>query len=259
MIHATPIEIARLLNGTPLIVILDIDGTLCEIVERAGDAHVPEIAREMLNGLNGGVRARVSVAFVTGRSVADAEQMLGVRDAVVYGNHGIERSHRARFGAESQVTDVSATSEASATLRELIRSFPGTTLEDKRFTLTVHYRGMNPELLQDLQDAVRRVADRYALRVAGGKCVFNLVPNDGATKGDAVLEIVDRFGGMSDRASILFAGDDTTDEDGFLALLPFPRAITVRIGRDDSPSAAKYSMDGPDDVHTLLTLITELR
>jgi hypothetical protein len=34
-----------MLVGTPLVIMLDIDGTLCDIVERAADARVPGGAR----------------------------------------------------------------------------------------------------------------------------------------------------------------------------------------------------------------------
>ncbi|HEY8311630.1 MAG TPA: trehalose-phosphatase, partial [Gemmatimonadaceae bacterium] len=95
MRRITPQEAVASLNGTPLVVMLDIDGTLCDISEHPGGASIPEGGIASLRALNAVNDGTVQVAFVTGRSVADAQRMLGVRGALIYGNHGMERLSRA--------------------------------------------------------------------------------------------------------------------------------------------------------------------
>ncbi|MGH8745007.1 MAG: LPS export ABC transporter periplasmic protein LptC, partial [Burkholderiales bacterium] len=68
-------------------------------------------------------------------------------------------------------------------------------LEDKQFTLTVHYRGMDMNALPRLNERVAEIARRHALRASPGKCVINVVPNVATGKGAAALEIVRDFGG----------------------------------------------------------------
>lgn len=257
----TPSDIQRILTGTPVIVMLDIDGTLCDIVERPADAHISPGARATLAALARGSTSGVRLAFVTGRSVADARTMIGIDGVTVYGNHGMERMSPSGTitgppGWEATGPRLRA---AAAELARVTALFPGSAVEDKRFTLTVHHRGMNMALEPRLKEAVRDVAQRHALRIAKGKCVFNLTPIAATDKGDAVLEIINANATDPARAAILFVGDDVTDEDAFRALARLPHAVTVRVGPDDASSLARYSLASPAEVYELLSAIAEAR
>ena len=98
-----------------------------------------------------------------------------------------------------------------------------------------------------------------ALRLSPGKWVLNVLPEEGLTKGDAVLEIIQDVIGDSMSGSVLFVGDDITDEDAFRELRPMPNAVTVHVGSVDVASAAKLSLDNPHAVHELLALLAESR
>ena len=75
-----------------------------------------------------------------------------------------------------------------------------------------------------------------------GKKVVELRPK-GLTKGTAVRRI---SGEHPDRTPV-YLGDDTTDEDAFVALQELQReAVTVRIGAEET--RAEYRLGGPDDV-----------
>jgi trehalose 6-phosphate phosphatase len=258
-----PGDIARLLTGTPLIIMLDIDGTLCDIVERADDARVPSIVRDALRALGGDAARDVRIAFVTGRSVADASCMLGIESATIYGNHGMERLSatgeiRLPDGWESDGARLRA---AVPEFTRLVEMFPGTSLEDKQFSLTLHHRAMDAALLPRFDAGAGEIARRHDLRLAHGKCVINVLTSSGQTKGDAVLEFVRDSGGGVAGASILFAGDDVTDEDAFRALRNVAGAVTVHVGADLAGGAAAggtcahFSLGGPRDVHELLSLL----
>jgi trehalose 6-phosphate phosphatase len=248
-----------MLVGTPLVIMLDIDGTLCDIVERAADARVPGGARAVLRALGNRTSDRTHLAFVTGRSAADARRMLGIDGAVIYGNHGMERpsapGHLHTPGA--QRGDGAGLRAAVPDFADLVTAFPGTMLEDKGLSLTLHYRAMDSAQLPALDARVAAIAAQHGLRVSPGKCVLNVLPATGFTKGDAVLEVVRLSGADSAGASVLFAGDDVTDEDAFRALRRVPGAVTIRVGSKPADSAARYSLDGPRDVHALLALIAE--
>jgi len=242
---------------------LDIDGTLCDIVERAGDAFVPSVARDALRALTADTARSVRVAFVTGRSVADATRMLGLGSATIYGNHGMERLSAA---GETRLpdgweTDGARLRAAVPEFAEFVATVPGTSLEDKQFSLSLHYRAMDAELLPRFDAAAGEIARRHELRLARGKCVINVLTPSGRTKGDAVLEFVRDSGGDVTGASILFAGDDVTDEDAFRALRDVAGAVTVRVGAEprdtDVPvdTAAQFSLSGPPEVHKLLSLL----
>lgn len=242
---------------------LDIDGTLCDIVERADDALIPSVARDTLRALSADAARNVRVAFVTGRSVADANRMLGIESATIYGNHGMER-----LSATGEIRLPEGWDSDGARLRaavpeftRLVAMFPGASLEDKQFSLTLHYRAMDADLLPRFDAGAGEIARRHDLRLSHGKCVINVLTCPGRTKGDAVLEFVRDSGGDAPGASILFAGDDVTDEDAFRALGGVDGAVTVRVGagRGDTDAsvdtAAQFSLGGPREVHDLLSLL----
>lgn len=240
---------------------LDIDGTLCEIVEQPDAASVPGSARASLRTLIAARPRGVHVAFVTGRSVADARRMLGVDGVAIYGNHGMER-----MSESGNITAPEGWQHAGQALREtrrdldaVVAQFPGTSIEDKEFSLSLHFRRMDMELLPALNARVAEIGRVRGVALAPGKCVINVLAGQSATKGDAVLELIHDVGGESPYASILFAGDDVTDEDGFRALRTFPHATTLRVGAPDAISAAQFSVDDPAAVHELLALLARSR
>lgn len=242
---------------------LDIDGTLCDIVEKAGDARIPPAAQRALRTLGSRALAGIHLAFVTGRSVADARRMLHVDGAVIYGNHGMERlsssgsmdlHHEAVRPAPERSPELRAAAEE---LDSSIAEFPGATLEDKGLSLSLHYRATDPSRVPALSARATDIGHRHGLRIIDGKCVINMLPPNGWTKGDAVLDIVRSVDGVAPGASILFAGDDVTDEDAFRALRDVPGAVIVHIGDAGADSAARYSMPGPASVHELLALLAD--
>src|SRR3954470_3555889 len=72
-------SIGTRLDGTPLVVLLDIDGTLAPIAPRPEDAVVPGPTREIVARL--ATLPGVVVTFVTGRSAEDALRMIDVPGA----------------------------------------------------------------------------------------------------------------------------------------------------------------------------------
>ena len=242
----SPVDIVERLPGTPLVIMLDVDGTLCDIVERPEDARVPEATREQLARL--ARRPGVCMAIVTGRSAADAHQMVGVRGIHISANHGLENwgadgVERITPGWERVARSVRA---AVADLARIPHDFPGASIEDKEFTLSVHFRHVDPDVVPALQNAVTAIAESHALRMTAGKAVINLLPPLDVNKGHAVLALMHECGGDAPGASILFAGDDVTDEDAFRALAAHaPRAVTIRVGDDTMPTAAAFRVPTP--------------
>src|SRR3954467_6681926 len=76
------------LAGRPLLLLLDVDGTLAPIAERPEYAAVPPATQRVLAELVG--LPDTPVAIVSGRSARDARRLVGVKGVWVLGNHGIE-------------------------------------------------------------------------------------------------------------------------------------------------------------------------
>jgi len=216
-------------------VLLDVDGVLAPIVLRPEDAHVPDETRAEVERLAGKYSL---VACVSGRTSADAERIVGVRGVVYVGSHGLELAPeadpwRSRLHQFGQQVD-----------------WP---VEDKGLTVSFHYRGVDDE--EAAREKLERVAE--AARLEGllarfGRKVLELRPPIEADKGTAVQALlIDR--GLH-RA--LYAGDDTTDLDGFRGLDGLEVAVRVAVASPEGPpelrEAADVIVDGPAGALELL-------
>ena len=233
MRHAlTPAALAAIgasLAGKTLLS-FDIDGTLAPIVDRPRDACVPEVIQRDLATL----ASRTTVAIITGRAVADARTMLGFSPRYLIGNHGAEGvpgydAAAAGFARVCRAWLAELSGDA-----EGWRAEPGVALEDKKCSLSFHYRhARNRRRARRLLEArVHRLAP--APTVLDGKCVLDLIPPGAPDKGEALAALFARS--RCDHA--LYIGDDESDEAVFR--LRSPAVLTVRVGRDRHSAADLY-------------------
>ncbi len=254
-------ELAKRLSGHPCLVMLDVDGTLAPIVERHDEARVPVPTQRAVAML--AARPGVHVALVSGRSVAVARRMVGVERVWAVGNHGSETmTPDGNLEIDPQVAAYQpAVAKVSSTLEPLIAMVPGVVLEDKTWTLSVHYRLADPGVVPRLRGAITELTRRHGLRLMEGKMIFEIRPPVQVDKGTAVLALAKKLGGVAPDASVLFAGDDTTDEDGFRVLREHvPRAVTVRVVDGDLPAtSAELTVAGTEGLRQMLEWLAALR
>jgi trehalose 6-phosphate phosphatase len=223
----------------------DFDGTLAPIVARHGEARVSTAVSTRLQQL-----ARLGpVAIVTGRSVADVSPRLGFDPRFIVGNHGAESPDEAGVRTDAALLDPLRARLAG---HAAALANAGVEVEDKRYSLALHYR-----LARDQALAQARIAEALGdpgpqLKLFGGKCVVNVAAAAAPDKGDAVLALMKLAG----TRTALFVGDDVNDEAVFV------RAeedwLTVRIGRDAPRSAARFFLDSHSEIATLLQKMLEL-
>jgi trehalose 6-phosphate phosphatase len=219
----------------------DYDGTLAPIVRQRGRARMRARTRRLFERL-----ARLyPCVVISGRARADVRRRLrgtGVRGVV--GNHGIEPS-RATRRVSAQVR------RWRPVLARRLAAAGGVEIEDKRYSLAVHYRGS-----RDKRSARAKVLDAVAplleARVVGGKHVVNVLPSDAPHKGQAL----ERERRRLRCAKALYVGDDETDEDAF-ALGRAGRLLAIRVGRRRGSAAAFYLSD-QREVDLLLEALLEL-
>lgn len=247
-------DILRSLHGRKLMVLLDYDGTLSPIAPRPEDAVLPEAMRVVLSTLS----KRWSTAVISGRALADVRDMVDVDDIVYAGNHGLEIEGPTGTGisrslGESYVQDVA---KASAELRSELESVDGSLVEDKQFSLSVHYRLVASADIRQVEAAVDTAIKRHPrLRKRHGKKVFELRPDLDWDKGRAVtwlLEVVNR---RETEALPIYVGDDDTDEDAFRALET--AGVGVLVSEEDRPTAATHRLRDTDGVRRFLARLAE--
>jgi trehalose 6-phosphate phosphatase len=246
-------ELQTRLGGTPAIIMLDVDGTLAPIAPRPEDVAVPRETRRVVAALAS--RPGVHIALVSGRAAADARRVVSVGNMWVIGNHGLEV-----MGPEGEV-EVAAEAEAfrapmaqaSRKIASSLTHVAGVQLEDKVWTLSVHYRRADPAVVPRLRASLDAVAQQFGLRLSEGKKVYELRPPVEHHKGTAVLALARRLGATVPGASVIFAGDDQTDEDAFRMLrAESPEAVTVRVANDDVATAAEFRLPDPEAVRRFL-------
>jgi trehalose-phosphatase len=253
--------LAERLAGDPLVLLLDIDGTLSPIAPRPQDAAIAPATRDTLAAL--AALADVHVVAISGRAARDAARLVGLNTVWVIGNHGIEI---AAPGAQPTVhADIARFSDQLAAAAEAARSIaattPGVILEDKRWTLSVHYRLAARDDVASLNARITDIANLHRLSLTHGKEVLELRPPVKVDKGTASLELADRLGAASAGASLLAGGDDRTDEDMFRALRAREsRWVTVHVaGGSHHSTTAEFSVPDTDAMRVLLGMLLEQR
>ena len=258
---ADPRTLGSRLAGTPLLVLLDVDGTLAPIAPRPEDAFVPAATRDAVGAL---VRAPgVHVALVSGRAAHDARRMVGVHGVWAIGNHGFDTI--APDGVSMVDARVAAWEEALRGAREsaavITTTVPGAHVEDKGATLSVHYRAVVPGDVARLEAEILSVAADAGLRVTRGRKVIELRPPIDVDKGTASLALAQQLGAMAASASVLFAGDDTTDEDAMTALRDsHPGAVTIHVeGEEPRTTRAEFRVASPGELGKWLAALAAMR
>jgi trehalose-phosphatase len=251
---ATEIPFERL-AGRPLVLMLDIDGTLAPIAPHPSLARVPAETRRVIASLV--ARPQVIVALVSGRGAQDARRLVGVEKLWTIGNHGAElMTPDGDISVDAAVASYAAPmAQTAAALGPLLDPLRGVVLENKTWTLSVHYRMADDGVLPRLRGVVDRVVARNGLRVTEGRMVLEIRPPVAVDKGTAIERLAGDLGALRDGASLLFAGDDTTDEDAFRLLrAECPKAVTVQVG-GTVPTSAEFVVGSPDDIRLLLQRI----
>jgi trehalose-phosphatase len=259
-----PADFSERLAGVPLILLLDIDGTLAPLVRTPQAAVIPAATERLLDRFAASLD--VHVALVTGRAAADARTMLATRGIWIIGNHGAElQSPDGTTVVDPQAAEYGddITSAAADISREASR-FPGVIVENKRYSVTVHYRMAEPAIVPEIQSLFEEVVARRGLLMSEGKKMFEMKPPVPVNKGTAVMELSRRL--VADREgpvhpSIIFAGDDITDEDGFRVLREHEsRAVTIKVTDDPSvPTDAEFRVRNTEQMQEFLAWLAASR
>ncbi len=219
---------------------LDLDGTLVEIEAHPEDVVAGDTVRALLRDASTALGG--ALALITGRTIADADRILGAAVSSVAGVHGLEHRHDGRVERDAR-----ASAELAAALEE-VRELVTTggleaRIEDKGASVALHYRH-EPRAEASVRDAASRIAAKHDLRTLPGKMVIEIVAG-AHTKGDAA-EAFMRDAPFAGRTPIAI-GDDVTDEDMFAAVVR-AGGFAVLVGQR-RPSAAAYHLGSPADVH----------
>lgn len=240
--------------GSPAI-FLDYDGTLTPIVAEPTMAILSDRMRHIISEL----ATHCSVSIVSGRDLDDVRKMVGLENLTYVGSHGFEvlgpeGSYHKEGKGEPFLPSLA---EAEKGLRAAADHVPGAWVERKKFAVTMHYRAVEDRNVPRLEDLFDEVASQHKdLRKAGGKKVFELLPNIDWNKGRMIESLLDTMSSDGNRTMPLFIGDDVTDEDAFRVLAD--TGVTIVVSDHPRESAARYSLNDVNEVALFLERLTGL-
>jgi trehalose 6-phosphate phosphatase len=228
--------------ASDVLVALDYDGTLAPIVSTPRRARMRPRTRQLLAA----VARRYPCVVISGRTRDDVTaRVSSVPVWHVAGNHGLEP-----WGEEASYA--ARVRDWMRTLRQRLTGLEGVTIEDKTYSVTVHYRlaKQKDRARRAVVGAVRRLR---GARVIGGSEALNVMPRGAPHKGEA-LERARRLLAC-DKA--IYVGDDETDEDAFAAARS-DRLLSVRIG-NVRRSRATYRLKDQRQIDRFLRKLLALR
>ena len=226
-------------------ILLDVDGTLLDLMPTPREVWVPPGLSKTLNRLL--VRTNGALAMVSGRSLNDIDLIFAPDQFPAVGGHGAEM----RIDPDSDSVAAHAPpmdKELKRRLAAIAKLSPGILLEDKGYSLALHYR-LAPHAEKAIYEAVSLIrADlpNAPIEVLPGKCVCE-IKHSGFTKASGVLELMTREPFKGRRP--LFIGDDVTDETVF-AIMPDFDGLAFSVGRRAKGVAGHF--DAPSDVREFL-------
>ena len=233
-------------------VLLDIDGTLLDLMPTPREVWVPPGLSETLKQLV--ERTSGALALVSGRSLNDIDLIFAPDVYRAVAGHGAEM----RLSADNEADDVHAPpldKELKRRLAAIAKLSPGILLEDKGYSLALHYR-LAPHAEKAIFEAVSLIrADlpNAPIEVLPGKFVCE-IKHSGFTKATGVRELMQHEPFRGRRP--LFIGDDVTDETVF-AIMPDMNGLAFSVGR--RAMGVNGHFDAPSDVRAFLARLLDPR
>jgi alpha,alpha-trehalase len=228
---------------------LDYDGTLTPIVERPEDAILSKKMREIIKNLS----EKYTVAIISGRKQEEIKQLVKIENIFYAGCHGFDIS-----GSEISMIKpnfkekIPLISKIKEKLNKEFSSILGILIEDKKFSVAVHYRLVDEKYLPQIENLVTSIIkNNPSLRLMRGKKVFEILPIDW-DKGKAIRLIMQVLNISWQDSFIIYIGDDTTDEDAFRTIRT--RGVGILVSEREKESFADFQLFSHREVENLLEL-----
>ena len=225
---------------------LDFDGTFVDFAPepdaiglRPGSVDLLAAASRSLEG---------ALALISGRRIADLDRFLAPLELPASGVHGQE--FRPAPGDYRLRPPSPQLELARSRLRSAVAADDPLLLEDKGGALVLHSR-KHPEQRDRASSLAREaVAELSDLHAVEGHAIVE-IRQRGVTKAEAIRLFLG-YPPFSSRLPV-FAGDDTTDEDGFRAVQK-AGGFGIKVGGGETEAA--FRLAGVSEVHAWLAALT---
>lgn len=192
--------------------VFDFDGTLSRIVPDRYDAWLDAECEAMLRFLQGSPWNQVAV--ISSRTLDDLVSRVPLPMVPLGGGSGLEwvlpggyRAHP--DDAAEAVRERNRWSVAS--LLEEIAAIPGVEIEDKQWSVAVHFRNVRKKSFRTMTLLLQRLRGHAGIKVYRGHDVVEVPMVTGGNKASGVRRLCQLIGWDVTRDRVLYAGDDEND------------------------------------------------
>jgi len=229
-----------------IIFFLDYDGTLTPIKSKPHLAKLKRSTKKILKNLN----HKKNIFIISGRSLSNVKNLIGIKSIYYIGNHGIEVKGPHLNYVHPQAKKIKPYIQKVYKKLKKKLKIKGVLVENKTYTLSVHYRLVKPYLVSRVKkDFTKLVGDLLKskkVKITNGKKVFEVRPNINWHKGKSISWVLKK----QKKCLPICIGDDITDEDAFKAL--GKKGISILVSRKKRKTNANYRLSSPGEVVSLL-------
>ncbi len=223
---------------------LDFDGTLAPLQDNPDAVFMPHAAALLIR--NSARKLKGALAVISGRDIEDLNRR--TPDNIWrMGNHGL---YAMPPGSQIIPAKAKLPKPMLGDMKKLVKSLPGTRLEEKGPTAALHYRGApqhGPACISGLESIVADYSG-YKVQTGNNICEVKLLAAD---KGDALARQMQKSS-FSGRRPVMI-GDDTTDEDA-IARAQELGGTGIKVGT--GKTCAQYRVEKVNDVYKLLETLS---
>lgn len=235
---------------------LDFDGTLVPIQKDPAQCFLSGRIKKQLKLIADSTHFYIII--LSGRSLSDIKKRVGIKKIYYGGNHGLDISGSGmRYTHPEAQKTKSIINAIERRLKKEIAKIKGAWLENKKYSLSLHFRSVTATDIPLIKKIFRNTVDEFLkknlLSVIKGKKVLELVPAVSWDKGKAVFLILQR---LKHKCLPIYIGDDQTDETAFRALNK--KGITIRVGKS-AKTDASYYLKSQREVSEFLKKVSETR
>lgn len=174
------------LSNRYIMLFLDYDGTLTLIVETPEKAILREETKGLLKKLSNS--PRLKLAFISGRTLEDIKNKVGLKNVIYSGNHGLElEGPKIKFELLVSPRYKMILGHIKNDLQQKISSIRGAFVEDKGLSLSLHYRLVDkkniPQVKTIFHETIILYLVRNKIKIKTGKMVLEVRPPSEWDKG----------------------------------------------------------------------------
>lgn len=250
-------KLKRKLQGKLVCIFLDYDGTLTQITKTPQQAVLSKEVKRTLKLL--AQNPRCILIVISGRALNNLKKIIRIKNIIYVGNHGLEFGDlRTAFSVPISLKHKTILKQIKNELIEKLANIKGILIEDKNFSLCLHYRSVSKKNIPITKSIFKHVVATYQaqhkLRILTGKKVLEIAPDVLWDKGKFASLFLNLLQAIlkHDQIVPLYIGDDITDEYAFSTLKN--QGITIFVGKPKR-TQARYHLKNIREVKTLLKSI----